>query len=230
MKYVTPPFYWSLLGVVRAIVFTFARVEVVGKENAPRKGPLIIACNHINNADPPVLGATIPRRLVFMAKHEMFQWPILGLAARLGGAFPVRRSEADLGALRKASQVLRNGEALVMFPEGTRSADAKLHAAHPGTALLALRSEAPVLPIAITGTENVVIIRLPLDLVRRRRPRIRVVVGQPFFLPPVERITTDEVTRCTAIIMGRIAALLPPSYRGEYASMVPAASDPERPQ
>jgi 1-acyl-sn-glycerol-3-phosphate acyltransferase len=228
LKYVTPPFYWSLLGLVRTIVYTFARVEVTGKENVPRRGPLIIACNHINNADPPVLGATMPRRLVFMAKHEMFQWPILGLAARLGGAFPVHRSEADLGALRKASAILRQGEALAMFPEGTRSRDARLHKAHPGTALLALRSEAPVLPVAVTGTENVVILRLPLDLLRLRRPRVRVVVGRPFFLPPVERITADEATRCTDIIMGRIAALLPPSYRGEYAEAVPAESEPER--
>lgn len=230
MKHITPPFYWSLLGVVRAIVFSLARVEVIGKKNVPRKGPLIIASNHFNNADPPVLGATMPRRLVFMAKNEMFQWPILGLAARLGGAFPVRRSEADLGALRKAGEVLHNGEALAMFPEGTRSTDGKMHKAHPGTALLALRSEAPVLPVAISGTENIVLIRLPLDLLRRRRPRVRVVVGQPFFLPPVERITADEVERCTDVIMGRIAALLPPSHRGEYANMVPAASDPERPQ
>ena len=230
MKYITPPFYWSLLGFVRAIVFTLARVQVTGKENVPRKGPLIIASNHVNNADPPVIGATMPRRLVFMAKHEMFQWPILGLVARLGGAFPVRRSEADLGALRKATQVLRNGEALVMFPEGTRSRDARLHEAHPGTALLALRSEAPVLPVAITGTEKVVIIRLPLDLIRFRRPRVHVVVGQPFFLPPVERITTEEVERCTGIIMARIAALLPPSYRGQYADKVATGGGPERPQ
>ena len=172
----------------------------------------------------------MPRRLVFMAKHEMFQWPILGLVARLGGAFPVRRSEADLGALRKATQVLRNGEALVMFPEGTRSRDARLHEAHPGTALLALRSEAPVLPVAITGTEKVVIIRLPLDLIRLRRPRVHVVVGQPFFLPPVERITTEEVERCTGIIMARIAALLPPSYRGQYADKLATGGGPERPQ
>lgn len=230
MKYITPPYYWSLLWVVKAIVFTFARVEVTGKENVPRKGPLIVATNHFNNADPPVLGATMPRRLAFMAKNEMFQWPILGLAARLGGAFPVRRSEADLGALRKGTAVLRNGEALAMFPEGTRSRDGRLHKAHPGTALLALRSEAPILPVAISGTEKVVLLRLPLDLLLRRRPKVRVAVGQPFFLPPVERITADEVKRCTDIIMGRIAGMLPPPYRGEYTDAVPAASEPERTQ
>jgi 1-acyl-sn-glycerol-3-phosphate acyltransferase len=212
---------------VRAIVYTFARVEVTGKENVPRKGPLIVASSHFNNADPPVLGTITPRRLAFMAKNEMFQWPVLGLAARLGGCIPVRRSEADLGALRKASAVLRKDEALAMFPEGARSRDGKLHKAHPGTALLALRSEAPILPVAIWGTEKIIILRLPFDLLRRRRPKVHVAVGQPFFLPPIERITSDEVNRCTDIIMGRIAAMLPPPYRGEYADSVPA-SQPER--
>jgi 1-acyl-sn-glycerol-3-phosphate acyltransferase len=222
LKHVVPFFYWSGLTLLRAIAFVFARVEVEGRENMPRQGPLILASNHFNNADPPLLATVMPRRLVFMAKHEMFQWPILGMMTRLAGAFPVRRSEADLGALRMATAVLREGKVLAMFPEGTRSKDGRLHEAHPGTALLALRSEVPILPVAVSGTEKVVFLRLPLDLLRLRRPRVRVVLGDPFFLPPVERVTAEEATRCTDIIMGRIAALLPPSQRGEYAKSVPA--------
>jgi 1-acyl-sn-glycerol-3-phosphate acyltransferase len=230
VKYITPVFYGSLLDFVRGIVFVFAHVEIAGKENLPPKGPLIVVSNHVNNADPPILGAVLTRRLVFMAKVEMFQWPILGLAARLGGAIPVRRFEADLGALRKATKALREGEALVMFPEGARSRDAMMHKAHPGTALLALRTEAPILPIAITGSEGIHIKRLPLDLVRRRRPHILVTIGHPFFLPPVERITADEVNRCTDIIMGRVAAMLPERYRGAYADKVPSPAETERPR
>ncbi len=230
MKYGTPFFYRFFVGVAKIIVFVLVRVEVTGKENLPRKGALIVVSNHLNNADPPVLASVLPRRLVFMAKSEMFQWPILGLAARLGGAFPVHREEADLGALRKGTKALREGGALVMFPEGTRSPDAKMHKAHPGTALLALRSEAPILPVAFTGSEGIHIKKLPWEeVVRRRRPRIKVVIGQPFFLPPVERITTDEVNRCTDIIMGHVAALLPSQYRGEYADKVPVPPDVERP-
>lgn len=228
MKYVIPAFYWSALALVKAIVLVLVRVEVAGKENMPRQGPLIVASNHFNNADPPLLGATLPRRLVFMAKHEMFQWPVLGLMTRLAGAFPVRRSEADLGALREATSVLRRSQVLAMFPEGTRSKDGKLHKAEPGTALLALRSEVPVLPVAIAGTEDVVLLRLPLDLLRLRRPHVRVVIGHPFFLPPVERITAEEVKRCTDLIMGRIAALLPPSHRGEYAEAATVQPQIER--
>jgi 1-acyl-sn-glycerol-3-phosphate acyltransferase len=222
LRYVIPVFYWSVLALVKAVAFVFARVEVQGKEKMPRQGPLILASNHFNNADPPLLAAAMPRRLVYMAKHEMFQWPILGMMARLAGAFPVRRSEADLGALRMATAVLREGKVLAMFPEGTRSKDGRLHEAHPGTALLALRSEVPIMPVAISGTESVSIIRLPLYLLRGRRPHVRVVLGDPFFLPPIERVTAEEATRCTDIIMGRIAAMLPPSQRGEYAKDVPA--------
>ena len=217
MRYIVPVFYGTLINVLRVIVYTFARVEVVGKENLPRRGAMILASNHLNNVDPPVLATALPRRLTFMAKQEMFQWPVVGLITRLAGAFPVHRSEADLGALHKASDVLRRGEILTMFPEGSRSRNGKLRKAHPGTALLALRSEVPILPVAITGTETIALWRLPFDLVRLRRPRLRIVIGHPFFLPPVERATAEEAKRCTDLIMGHIAALLPPSYRGQYA-------------
>jgi 1-acyl-sn-glycerol-3-phosphate acyltransferase len=225
VKYIVPTFYWSLLFVVKAVIFAFTTTEVVGREKMPRRGPLILASNHFNNADPPLLGAVMPRRLVFMAKQEMFQWPLIGMMARLAGAFPVRRSEADLGALRKAAAILRGGEVLAMFPEGTRSKDARLHEAHPGTALLALRSEAPILPVAISGTERVSILRLPFDCLRLRRPHIRVVLGDPFFLPPVERATAAEAKRCTDIIMGKIAALLPSEQRGGYTEAVSSQID-----
>jgi 1-acyl-sn-glycerol-3-phosphate acyltransferase len=225
VKYIVPTFYWSLLLLVKAVIFAFTTLEVVGREKMPRRGALILASNHFNNADPPLLGAVMPRRLVFMAKHEMFQWPIIGMMARLAGAFPVRRSEADLGALRKAAAILRGGEVLAMFPEGTRSKDARLHEAHPGTALLALRSEAPILPVAISGTERVSMLRLPFDCLRLRRPHIRVVLGDPFFLPPVERATAEEAKRCTDIIMGKIAALLPSEQRGGYAEAVSSQID-----
>ena len=216
MKWLVPAIYWPARVVIKAIVHLLARVEVVSKDKVPRRGALIIASNHLNNADPPVLGVSISRRLVFMTKQEALRWPIIGLIIRLSGALPVRRFEADIGALRKASDVLREGQVLMMFPEGTRSKDARLGTAHPGTALIALRTGSPILPVAITGTETIRFSRLPFDVIRLRRPRVRVVMGDPFFLPSVSRITADEVNRCTDVIMQRIAALLPPSYRGDY--------------
>jgi len=99
-----------------------------------------------------MVGGFVGRRVVFMAKDEMFHWPVFGLYVRLIGAFPVRRFEADLKALRRAVQLVRRGEALVMFPEGTRSKTGSMTPGHPGTAMVALRTGAPILPVAITGT------------------------------------------------------------------------------
>jgi 1-acyl-sn-glycerol-3-phosphate acyltransferase len=216
MKYLRPALYWPTRTVLAGIALLLARVEVIGREKVPRRGALILTSNHLNNADPPMLTIVSPRRLVFMAKHEALRWPIVGLFIRLAGAFPVRRFEADIGALRQASCVLHEGEVLAMFPEGTRSKKGKLGSAHPGTALVALRTGAPILPIGISGTETIGFPRVLFNALRLRRAQVRVVIGDPFFLPPVSRITAEEVSRCTDVIMSRIASLLPPSYRGRY--------------
>lgn len=191
------------------------KFEVVGREHVPPEGPLIVASNHLNNADPPAVALAVPRHPTYMAKREMITWPILGPAFRTFGAFPVRRLEADLSALRTASELVRRGEMLVMFPEGTRSRSGGLGRAHPGTALVALRTGAPILPVAITGTEG---IRWPWLFLKPRSVRhVRVTIGEPFHLPPAERIDTKAAAQATDLIMRRIAALLPPQYRGAYA-------------
>jgi 1-acyl-sn-glycerol-3-phosphate acyltransferase len=158
-----------------------------------------------------------------MAKQEMIKWPILGPAFRIFGAFPVRRGEADLAALRAATEVIESGAMLVMFPEGTRSRTGGLTKGHPGTALIALRTGAPVLPVAITGSEGLTwpwIFLKPFSV-----KHIKVTIGEPFHLPPVERVNSDAAAEATKVIMGRIAALLPERYRGVYADS-PAASRP----
>jgi 1-acyl-sn-glycerol-3-phosphate acyltransferase len=211
---IVPFFYWTGWLLVRLIMAVYAKVEVVGAENVPRRGGLIIVSNHLNNADPGMVGAFLPRRVVFMAKDEMFQWPVFGGWIRLIGAFPVRRTEADLKALRRAVRVVQRGQALVMFPEGTRSKTGSMQRGHPGTAIVALRAGVPILPVAITGSE---VVRLPSAFFRPfRRAKIRMVVGQPFFLPSTRRPSADEIERSTDLIMGRIAELLPPQYRGYY--------------
>jgi 1-acyl-sn-glycerol-3-phosphate acyltransferase len=220
---IIPFFYWPSWVLVRLILAVYARVEVVGAENVPRRGGLIIASNHLNNADPGLVGAFMRRRVVFMAKDEMFQWLIMGLYFRLIGAFPVRRFEADLKGLRRAVRAVRRGQALVMFPEGTRSRTGSMGQGHPGTAVVALRTGAPILPVAVTGTE---VVRLPGDFLRPfRRIKIRLVVGQPFFLPSVDRPKAEDFDRCTDIVMGRIAALLPLQYRGYYHDRVPPPTE-----
>lgn len=216
----TPFFYWTGWLIVKLILWVYARVEVVGAENVPRRGGLIVACNHLNNADPGIIGVSIRRRVVFMAKAEMFEWPLFGGYVRLVGAFPVRRFEADLAALRRATELLRRGLALMMFPEGTRSKTGTMAAGHPGTAILAMRAGIPIVPVAITGTE---IVKMPSAFFRPfPRVKARVVIGKPFFLPEVPRVNTEAAQRGTELIMTRIAALLPESYRGYYRDRVPA--------
>jgi 1-acyl-sn-glycerol-3-phosphate acyltransferase len=194
------------------------KFEVVGKEHLPLEGGLILASNHLNNADPPMIALAIrPRYPMYMAKLEMIRWPILGPAFRAFGAFPVRRGEADLSALRAASEVVQSGALLVMFPEGTRSRTGGLTRGHPGTGLIALRTGAPVLPVGITGSEGV---GWPWLFLKPRSIRhITVTIGEPFRLPPVRRVNSEAAIEATDTIMRHIAALLPPKYRGVYADI-----------
>jgi 1-acyl-sn-glycerol-3-phosphate acyltransferase len=227
MRWLVPILYCLGRPVVKAIAFLLVDLHVSGREKMPRRGAVILVSNHLSNTDPPVLSAGSQRRLVFMTKREAMSWPVLGLLIRLTGAFPVRRFEADLGALRKATQVLQEGQVLVMFPEGTRSPQRQLQTGHPGTALIALRSGAPIVPAGISGTENIRFLGILFNLLRLRRTQVRLVFGDPFFLPNVARISSEEVNRCTELIMGRIAALLPPAYWGRYAGDGDASPEPE---
>lgn len=191
---------------------------VIGKENVPQKGPLIAASNHLNNADPPAVALALSRLPTFMAKKEMLSWPVLGPAFRAFGAFPVRRGGADLSAIRTATEIVNSGEMIIMFPEGTRSRTGGLTKGHPGTALIALRTGAPIIPVAVTGTETVIwpwIFIKPLSI-----KRITVTLGEPFILPPVEKVDSEAAVEATKLIMSKISALLPPEYRGIYADSV----------
>jgi len=208
---VVAAFYWLMTRAMALVLRLFGRWEIRGAERVPLHGPLIIASNHLNNADPPLLGASLPRRVHFMAKQELCDVLVGGFFIRLFGAFPVRRFEADLRALRVAQRLLASGRVVGMFPEGHRSPTASMQQAHPGTALLALRARAPILPVAITGTERIHSPRILLQ-----RPAITVTIGEPFTLPAEGRLTAERVASASDEIMRRIAAMLPESYRGVY--------------
>jgi 1-acyl-sn-glycerol-3-phosphate acyltransferase len=211
-------------------MFIYLRgVRVEGRENVPATGGAIIVSNHLNNADPCVIPGVFKRRLVTMAKKEMFRWPVVSLLFRFIGAFPVDRTGADLAALREAQAVVNDGLLLLMFPEGTRSRDRQLRRGFPGTALVAYRTGAPIIPVAIVGTESV---PWPWVFVRPfMGPRVNVRIGKPFFPPAATRITSEQAKAATDEIMLHIAELLPDSYRGEYRDRVatPLAASGESP-
>ncbi len=210
-------FYTFASFAVRLVLALFTRCSVVGLERVPHDASLLVVSNHLNLIDPPVLGALFPRRIVFMAKEELFKIPLVGMVVGWYGAFSVRRGQPDRQALRRSTEILQKGGVLGVFPEGTRSKSGSMNEAYPGAALIAVMSGAQVLPVAITGTDEV---RSPLSLLRR--PRITVRIGEPFV---VERSRTKKegLDGATAEIMGQIALLLPPERRGFYAESVPQA-------
>ena len=198
--------------LTRVLLFLLTSWQVRGKENIPEQGPLLIVANHLNLADPPILGVSIRRKVVFMAKEDLFRGGFSRFFVANFGAFPVRRGGLDRKAFKQSEYWLAKGMALIMFPEGMRSQNAQLQPAFPGSALIALRLGAPILPAGITGTENIKGKTWWLH-----RPKIMVNIGHPFRLPSVsDKLTKPRLAQHTNFIMEHIAELLPPEYRGNY--------------
>lgn len=132
----------------------FWRLEIVGQENVPKCGGVIIAANHLSYADPPLAGASCPRHLFFFAKEELFKNPIFGWLIRQVNAFPVKRYEQDITAFKTAQRVLENGAALLLFPEGRRSKTGQLGKARAGVGMLAYKANVPVVPACILNSNQ----------------------------------------------------------------------------
>jgi len=206
---------YALAQVISRGVFGLCIGEkVIGRDRVPREGPLLIVANHLSYLEPPLLAAIIPRRITFLAGHELYEMPWLAPILRAMGALPVRRGGMrDLEALRAAVTLLKQGEAVALFPEGRISLEPGLERAKPGLSLLAQRSGAQILPVGISGTDRLDRVA-PFLTARWRQPRVRVQIGRPFtpdFGParPDHQAVADDV-------MARIAVLLPARYRGEY--------------
>jgi 1-acyl-sn-glycerol-3-phosphate acyltransferase len=182
-------------------------MKLDGRERIPARGPYIVVANHVDWKDPPAIEITFGVAIRFMAKIEAFGMFILGGLLRGIGCFPVRRGEGDRRAVVMCLQVLRVGNPLGFFPEGTRSRDRKLHRAHPGIAFLARKSGAPILPVGVTGTPDA----KPL------RSNIRVTVGEPFQVNDLGLEAGATEQEVADAIMRKVAALLPAEMRGYYA-------------
>jgi 1-acyl-sn-glycerol-3-phosphate acyltransferase len=175
--------------VVKPLMRAWFRIRLEGHEHVPATGPVILASNHRSNMDPVLLASAVDRPVAFMAKAELFVWP-LGSILRWIGQFPVRRGGIDREALRRTDAVLGRGSMLGLFPEGTRG-DGTFSAVHPGLAYIVVRQRCPVLPVAIFGTERV---RRRFGWLPFASP-VRIVIGPPVDLP---QATGDRAGRRAA--------------------------------
>ena len=149
--------YTIILSIVKIYYFIFRRLKIVGKENVPVTGALIVAANHVSIQDPLIVACALPRKISYMSKNELFKNPLVAKFLRALLVFPVDRGKNDLVAMRAALKVLQSGNCLGIFPEGTRNKERPIKSLLPvkaGTALLASMAKAPVLPVAIQCSDS----------------------------------------------------------------------------
>jgi 1-acyl-sn-glycerol-3-phosphate acyltransferase len=199
---------WLLARVVEPLL---ARFRCEGREHVPLTGGCIITCNHIMGPDFIVVGYAAPRQLYYMAKSELFEInPALTWLMRSGGAFPIHRGEGDLAAVDHALDLVRDGHALGMFPEGTRSRTGKLQRGRSGAARVAILAQVPVVPAVCINAERLF---KPENWARlRRRDQITVRFGPPL-TPPAAVDDSRALRTYTRDIMDAMAALLPAAMR-----------------
>jgi 1-acyl-sn-glycerol-3-phosphate acyltransferase len=205
-----PWFYYFANVVLRAVFDLVLRVEIRGLEQVPRQGALIIAISHSSFIDPVLMGVYLPRDVVPMAKVEAFEYPILGACIRWYGAFTVRRGQVDVRAFKNALDFLKRGIAMVIAPEGHRSETGALQRGREGAIILALRSGAPILPIAIWGGKP-----LWKNLSRLQPTPMKLKIGEPV-VPTVNKPSRDQITEMSDELMLRIAAQMPREMQGYY--------------
>lgn len=219
--------------ISRLCAWTCAGIRFEGLDRIPPTGAVILAANHISNADPILLGAFVTpaltrRRIHWLGKRELFAWPIFGCIAAHSGVHPVERGSADVEAFRLATRILDAGYVLMIFPEGTRSPTGTLQEAKDGLAALALRAGAAVIPIGINNSDVVWPKghKWPIPFPRRT---ITVRIGEPFGVAELVPAGTERraaKTLATTAIMGRIAELLDERHRGVYAAAIRKSAPP----
>ena len=162
--------------IIRLICRINGGLEVIGKENIPSEGGVIVAANHISYLDPPLIGAVVPRNATFMARKGLFEIPVLGWMIK-DAAFPVDRERTRPSTIKEAVRRLKSGELVAMFPEGRRSDTGELMEAKRGIGMIACLSKVPVVPALITGSDRA----LPVDAGWLKRAKIRVIFGKPVY-------------------------------------------------
>lgn len=187
-------FYKFARIIVKIILTPLYRIETIGLENVPKEGGVLLCANHKSNLDPPVIGITMKRPVIFMAKAELFNIPVLNTIMRTCHAFPIKRGKADRVALRKGLETLRDGHVLGIFPEGKRSKTGELGKGMSGVGFFALKTNAYVVPCGIIGTYK------PFR-------KTKVVYGKPIPFDELrnKKTSADEATE---LIMSHIKEIL----------------------
>jgi 1-acyl-sn-glycerol-3-phosphate acyltransferase len=169
-------FYRIVRPLVTTICSVLWRTRVVGRENLPRDGGFVLAPSHRSMMDIPFAAVVTNRRIRFMGKQSLFSLPVIGAVFTWLGGFPVARDGTDRKAVRNSVEMLRAGEVLCVFPEGTRQNGPKIQPLQPGAAYLALRAGVPIIPIGMAGTEEILrTTKTPIP----RFARVVLVVGEP---------------------------------------------------
>jgi 1-acyl-sn-glycerol-3-phosphate acyltransferase len=205
-----------VLVVFRPLLHICFSWKVEGRENVAMSGPLILVANHVHVIDPILIEFSVPRWITFVAKEELFHSLFLRLWLNWAGSLRLQR-DGKVGekqrVLDNARKALDEGLILGMFPEGGRSQDGKLRRGKPGSAVIAAKTDTPLLPIGVVGTDKIHGISWLW-----KRPRIVVRIGKPFKLPLTNSaISKSQMQLLTRQLMGQIAALLPSEYQGVYA-------------
>ena len=198
-----------LASLARFLARWLLRLTVIGAENVPLTGGVLLTMNHLGGADPVLVLGFALRHVVTTGKAELLDWPVVGLVVRSYGMIPLHRGQADRAALKILLGRLAGGDALLIAPEGRESRTGALEPGRGGAAFLAQQADVPIVPVALTGTAWKEI----LPAWRRfRRPCVTLTFGRPYRLAAglLRPAATDEIMR-------QIAALLPPEYRGFYA-------------
>lgn len=199
-------FYSFVCFLIGLFARTIFRIRIIGWENIPRTGGVIIAANHLSYLDIPLLGYSIGRGANFMGKKELFSIPVLGSLLFMLGAIPVDRGKLDRQALREAVKSLKSGKVLVIYPEGTRSIDGSLQPGKSGVGMIVKMSKALVIPTAIINTDKA----LPPGRFIIKPVRVTIKFGRPIdFSSMIEdKIEKVDIEKITNSVMDNISALL----------------------
>jgi len=181
----------------------FHRFEVKGLDNVPTKGGFILACNHLSYLDPPAVGCRIPRNLHYFARDSLFFGP-LGLLITKLNSIPVNRDQLDLGTLRKVLRVLKGGEPVLVFPEGTRSPDGTLQKSQKGLGLLVHKSGVPVLPARLHGSFEIL---GKGKLFPRIGKKLYLNIGSPILSEKLSFDSSDRYQKISDLVMHAIEGL-----------------------